>query len=149
MSRVTASVEVDAPPEAVWGIVSDPRNLPKWDRRITRVHGVPRTGIEEGTEYTSIMSFMGVRAHVDVEVLELKPPEHSRIRLSGPVLDAIVTTRVSPLDDGRSLLEHVVDYEFRGGMIGRIAEKALGVTGGPAMMLRRGTLAQKRQIEEG
>ena len=110
---------------------------------------MPKAGIEEGTEYTTIMSFMGVRAHVDVEVLEIKPPDYSRIRLSGPVLEAIVTTRVAPLDDGRSRLEHVVDYEFRGGVLGRLAQRALDVTGGPGMMLRRGTLAQKQQIEEG
>jgi uncharacterized protein YndB with AHSA1/START domain len=149
VSRVSVSVDVDASPEDVWKVVEDPRNLPRWDRRITKVHGVPKGGIEEGTEYTTIMSFMGVRAHVDVEVLEIKPPEYSRIRLSGPVLEAIVTTRVAPLDDGRSRLEHVVDYEFRGGVLGRLAQGALDVTGGPGMMLRRGTQAQKQQIEEG
>lgn len=149
MSRVTASVEIDAPPEKVWEVVSNPRNLPRWNRHVTKVHGVPREGLEEGTEYTTVMSFMGVGAHVDAEVLELKPPEYSRIRLSGPVLDAIVTTRIEDLGDGRSRLEHLVDYDFRGGMLGRLASKALDVSGGPAAMLRRGTQAQKQQVEEG
>src|SRR2546425_967993 len=41
MSVVQVSVDVDAPPESVWAIVSDPRNLPRWDRRIVAVDGVP------------------------------------------------------------------------------------------------------------
>ncbi|MFN2543738.1 MAG: SRPBCC family protein [Actinomycetota bacterium] len=149
MTVVNASIEIEATPEEVWAVVSDPRNLPRWDRHVTKVVGVPKEGLEEGTEYTTIMSFMGVRAHVDAEVLEIKPPEHSRIRLSGPVLEAVVTSHVTRLDGDRTLLEHVVDYEMRGGFIGRIAERALDATGGPAMMLRRGTLGQKQQIEEG
>ncbi len=149
MSRVTASVVIDAPPKEVWEIVSDPRNLPHWNRRITKVHGVPRDGIEEGTEYTTVVSFMGVGAHVDAEVLELEPPEHSRIKLSGPVLQAIVTTSLAELDGGKTELEHVIDYDLRGGALGRLAAKALDVSGGPGIVLRRGILAQKRQVEEG
>jgi uncharacterized protein YndB with AHSA1/START domain len=149
MSRVTASVVIDASPKEVWEVVADPRNLPHWNRRITKVHGVPRDGIEDGTEYTTVVSFMGVGAHVDAEVVELQPPELSRIRLSGPVLDAVVTTRLTELDDGKTELEQVVDYDLRGGALGRLAAKALDVSGGPGMVLRRGIQAQKRQIEEG
>ena len=149
MSRVTASVVIDAPPKEVWEIVADPRNLPRWNRRITKVHGVPRDGIEEGTEYTTVVSFMGVGAHVDAEVLDLEPPNLSRIKLSGPVLEAVVTTRLDEVDDGKTKLEQVVDYDFRGGALGRLAARALDVSGGPAMALRKGTLAQKRQVEEG
>ena len=149
MSQVTASVVIDAPPKEVWEIVADPRHLPRWNRRITKVHGVPRDGIEAGTEYTTVVSFMGVGAHVDAEVLDVEPPEFSRIKLSGPVLRAVVTTRLTEDDGGKTKLEHVVDYEFRGGVLGRLAEKALEVSGGPGMVLRRGILAQKQQVEEG
>jgi uncharacterized protein YndB with AHSA1/START domain len=145
---ISATVEIDATPEEVWEVVADPRNLPRWDRRITKVVGVPKEGLEAGTEYTTIMGLIGVHAHVDAEVLELKPPEHSKIRLSGPVLEAVVTTDITPLD-GRTRLRHVVDYEFRGGVLGRIASRALDATGGPTMMLRKGTAAQKRQVEGG
>ena len=110
-------------------------------------NGVPRSGIEEGSEYTTVVSFMGVGAHVDAEVLEMEEPTFSKIKLSGPVLEAIVTTQLTELDGGKTNLEHVVDYEFRGGAIGRLAAKALDVSGGPSMVLRRGILAQQRQVE--
>ena len=111
MSRVTASIVIDAPPKEVWQIVADPRNLPHWNRRITKVHGVPRSGIEEGSEYTTVVSFMGVGAHVDAEVLELEEPTFSKIKLSGPVLEAIVTTQLTEVDGGKTNLQFTAPAE--------------------------------------
>jgi uncharacterized protein YndB with AHSA1/START domain len=147
MTRISASVEVDAPIEKVWEVVADPRNLPRWNRRITKVHGVPREGLAEGTEYTTVVSFAGVGAHVDAEVLEVKSPQYSKIRLSGPVLEAIVTTHLTPIDEHRTRVEHGVEYDLRGGILGRLAAMALDISGGPQAVLRKGTLAQKQQAE--
>ena len=124
-----ASVVIDAPRDAVWELVSDPRNLPKWDRHITKVVGIPPGGIDVDTEYTTVVTFMGVSAHVDAEVLEFKPPEYARIRLSGPLIRGVVTTRVTPLDGSNSCrLEQDVDYDLRGGPLGKVAS-TIGVCG--------------------
>ena len=64
------------------------------------------------------------------------------------VLDATVTSEIEPLAGGRSLLEHVVDYHFRGGPLGEIAARSLARVGGSHLALRHGTLAQKQEIEE-
>jgi uncharacterized membrane protein len=149
LTRVRTVVEIDAPPIDVWKVVCDPTNLPRWDRHITRVEGVPETGIREGTDYETEVRFFGVRARVYAHVAELRPHEYSRIRLYGPMLDAIVETRIDPIDGDRTRLEHEVDYRFRGGRLGKLADRALGFTGGPELALRRGTLAQKAQIEKG
>ena len=148
MTTVTVVEEVDAPPERVWEVVADPGNLPHWDRHITRVTGVPRGGLEEGVAYVTEMRFMGVRTKVRATVLEWDPPRRARIRLRG-VLDATVTSTVEPLEDGRSRLEHVVDYRFRGGPLGELAATSLRLVGGAQYALRRGTLAQKDEIEAG
>ena len=148
MTVVRAAVEVDAPPEDVWIVVSDPRNLPRWDRHITKVEGIPEGGVSEGTEYEAELRFMGARGKVTAEVLEFAPPSWSRVRLTG-FLDAMVTTSVTPLGDGRSRLEHEVDYRFRAGPLGRLAARGLRLVGGPRHVLKRGTLIQKRDIEDG
>ena len=44
MTIVAFAVEIDAPPERVWEVVSNPANLPHWDRHIVRVEGVPPAG---------------------------------------------------------------------------------------------------------
>jgi len=143
---VSFAVEVDAPPERVWEVVSNPVNLPHWDRHIVRVEGVPASGLSAGVRYVTVMRFMAVRARVRAEVLEWEAPRRSTIRLSG-ALDATVTTTVEPLEDGRSRLEHVVRYRFRGGPFGDLAARSLALVGGAQYALRRGTLAQRREIE--
>lgn len=147
MTVVEFDVVIEAPPAFVWEIVSDPRNLPQWDRRIARVDGVPAQGLREGSRYTTEMRFMALHTTVEGLVLEWDPPRRSTIRLSG-LVHATVTTTVEPLSRGRSLLEHVVDYRFRGGPLGEIAARSLARTGGAHLALRHGTLAQKREIEE-
>jgi uncharacterized protein YndB with AHSA1/START domain len=146
MSVVTVSVEVDAPAERVWEVISDPRNLPQWDRHIAQVQGVPATGLREGARYVTEMRFLGVRAKIRVRVLDWEPPRRAKFRLRG-VLEGTITSTVEPLGPDRSRLEHVVDYGFRGGPIGALAARSLRMVGGARYALRRGTLAQKREIE--
>ncbi len=146
MTVVSVDVVVDAPPERVWAVVSDPRRLSHWDRHVTAVSGIPPEGLSLGTRYTSEMRFLAVRAHVEAEVLEWDPPFRSVIQLTG-LLNATVTTTVEPLSGGRSLLEHVVDYHFHGGTLGEFAARSRRLLGGAQLVLRHGTLAQKREIE--
>jgi carbon monoxide dehydrogenase subunit G len=147
MTVVTASTEVAAPIDVAWEVVSDPRNLPHWERHIVRVTGVPKEGLREGSRYVTEMRFMSVSAKVRARVLEWDPPRRATFRLEG-VLDATVTTTLEPLGDARTLLEHVVEYSFRGGPLGAIAARSLRLVGGASFALRRGTAAQRRQIED-
>lgn len=146
MTKVAVEVEIDATPERVWAVVSDPRNLPHWDKHIVEVVGVPPGGLAEGTMYTTVMKFMAVRARVAAEVLKWDPPHVSSIRLTG-LVDATVTTTVEALDDHRSRLRHEVSYRFRGGPLGKVAARSMKLVGGAQFALRRGALAQKREIE--
>lgn len=146
MSVVEVLVEIEAPPDRVWDVVSDPRKLSHWDRHVESVEGVPATGLAQGVRYTTVMRFMAVRGHVAAEVLEFEPPHRTVIVLTG-LLDAIVTTTVEPLPEDRSLLKHVIDYHFRGGALGDFAARSLRLLGGAHLVLRHGTLAQKREIE--
>jgi uncharacterized protein YndB with AHSA1/START domain len=147
MTVVTAAIDVDAPAELVWEVISDPRNLPQWERHIVRVTGVPKEGLREGSSYITEMRFMAVRAKVRASVLEWEPPRRATFRLSG-LLDATITSTVDRIDDGRARLEHVVEYSFRGGPLGEIAARSLRLVGGAQYELRRGIAAQKRQIED-
>jgi ligand-binding SRPBCC domain-containing protein len=145
MTVVRVSERIAALPEDVWVVVSDPHNLPMWNRHIREVHDVPEHGLKEGTKYWTRISFLGVSARIDAEVQEVDAPRFSRIRLTGP-LDATVRTWVQPDGSGRSILEHEVDYHLKGGPIGELVARGLRALGARTL-LRRGTRAQKRQIE--
>jgi uncharacterized membrane protein len=138
------SVEIDAPPALVWEVTSDPKNLPHWDRHIVGVQ-LPEGGLEVGVRYEVQMSFVGVRAIVPCEVLAWEPPWGATVHLAG-VLDATVRTAIAALPDDRSVLRHEVAYVFRG-PLGRFAAASVNAVGGAEYALKRGTLAQKREIE--
>jgi carbon monoxide dehydrogenase subunit G len=144
VTTVEYSVEVDAPPQRVWELVSDPRNLPHWDKHIVGVR-VPAGGLAPGVRYEVVMGFLMARATVKAEVLEWEPPWRSRLRLRGP-LEATVTTSIAKLPYERSVLRHEIDYSFRG-PLGRFAAASLNAVGGAHLALRRGTLKQRDQIE--
>lgn len=146
MTVVSFAVEVDAPPERVWEVVSNPANLPHWDRHIVRVSGLPSDGLHKGARYVTEMRLMAVPGRVDAEVLEWEAPRRATIRLTG-LIEATVTSTVEPLGAGRSRLEHTVEYRFRGGTLGDLAAASLRLVGGAQYALRRGALAQKREIE--
>jgi carbon monoxide dehydrogenase subunit G len=147
VTRVRTTIEVEAPPEQVWRVVADPQNLPRWDRHIADVRGVPPEGLASGTEYETDVQLAGIRSTVKARVEELDRPHFARIRLDG-LIDAVVTTHLTPVGEGRTRLDQEVDFRFRGGPVGRMAARALKLTGGPSLALRRGVLAQKRQVEE-
>lgn len=145
MTVLTMEVEVDAPPQQVWKVVADPRNLTEWDRHISAVRGVPEDGLRRGSEYDTEIRFMGVRTSVHADVIDLDAPRYSKIRLRG-LLDATVETFLEPLDGNRTTLRHRVDYRFRGGPLGDLGARVVRAMGG-ASLLRKGVQAQKRQAE--
>ena len=147
MPTAEFSVEVNATPKRVWKVVSDPRNIPAWERHVVRVEVRNDESFGLGSTYPVEMSFMGVGVRVRGEVVEWEPPSRGRLHLRGP-LDAQILTTVSSLPRGRSVLRHEVTYTFRG-VLGRVVAAGLAAVGGAQLGIKRGTLAQKRQIERG
>ena len=146
MTTVEFSVEVDAPPERVWDITSDPANLPHWDRHVESVR-VPPGGLGPGIRYEVVMRFMAFRTTVRAEVFEWEPPWKAVVRLSG-LLEATVSTSIAALPHQRSVLRHEITYRFRG-PLGGIGAQSIQAVGGSQLALKRGVLAQKRHIEAG
>ena len=146
MSVIEVTAEIDAPIDVVWRVVADPRNLPRWDKHIVGVEDPPPDGLRTGCRYTTVVGFMGVKAHVGCEAEEVRAPEYSKVRLHG-ILDAEVETTLERLGDERTRLRHRVDYQFMGGPLGAIASNAVNVLGAGSL-LRHGVAAQKRQAEE-
>lgn len=145
-TTVEFSVEVDATPEDVWAVASDPRNLPQWDRHIESVE-LPEGTLRLGTRYRVRLRFFAIRTTVDAVVLEWEPPWRSVVRLEG-MLEATVTTAIASLPNERSVLRHEVSYRFRG-PFGGVGARSLQAVGGAQLALKRGVLAQRRQVETG
>ena len=145
MSVVEVAVDVDAPREDVWKVVADPKNLPQWNRHIIAVEGVPENGLREGSQYTTHLSFMGVRVKTDAKVVELRRPEYAKVRLFG-LVDGTVETWLETRDGDKTRLRHRIDYRFKGGPLGAFAARAVSMMGA-SRLLRRGAESQKAQAE--
>ena len=146
LSVLELSIDVDASPERVWEVISDPRNLTRWDGHIVGVEGLPPDGLIAGSTYTVVVRFLGVTAHAECVVTDLDAPGHAEVEVEG-VVEAKVQSWVTPLDSGGARIHHRVDYRFPGGPLGTIAAQAFQMLGGSAI-LRRGLQEQKRQAEE-
>lgn len=146
MTTVEFSVEVDAPPERVWEVTGDPANLPHWDRHIESVR-VPPGGLGPAVRYEVTMRFMAFRTTVGAVVLEWEPPWRAVVRLTG-LLEATVSTSIAALPYERSVLRHEITYRFRG-PFGGMGAQSIKAVGGSQLALKRGVLAQKREIEAG
>lgn len=147
MTIIRQSTVIDARPDEVWKVISDPRNLPRWNSLIKAVHGVPPNGLKPGDRYSTELGALGARFKVAARVLEIERPRSAMIRLSGP-LEATVRTWLRPVGKNRTRLEHEIDYKLKGGPIGSLIARGVKHLGAPAI-LKRGIRAQKRQVERG
>jgi uncharacterized protein YndB with AHSA1/START domain len=63
--RISRRRKIDAPPDAVWSLVSDPYNLPRWWPRTIRVENVEQTAAGKRSQWTKVLETAegrGVRA---------------------------------------------------------------------------------------
>jgi uncharacterized protein YndB with AHSA1/START domain len=70
MATTVRSRRIDAPPESVWGIVSDPHHLPRWWPDVTRVEDV-----SAGHFTTVIPTKRGKPVRLDYRVIESEAPD--------------------------------------------------------------------------
>jgi carbon monoxide dehydrogenase subunit G len=147
MTVVRQSTVIDARPDEVWSVISDPRNLPRWNSLIKAVNGVPPNGLKPGDRYSTEIGVLGVRFTVSARVVEIDAPRSAMIRLTGP-LEATVRTWLRPVGKNRTRLEHEVDYRLKGGPVGTLIARGVKVLGAPTI-LKRGVRAQKNQVERG
>lgn len=65
MPRTSRRRTIEASPDAVWSLVSDPYSLPRWWPRTTRVENVERTAAGKRSQWTKVLQTAegrGVRA---------------------------------------------------------------------------------------
>ena len=102
MREVRREVEIDAPPSAVWAVLSDTRSYPDWNPFIRRLEG----DLREGAKLSVLIEPPGARA------MTLKPtvlaviPERE-LRWLGRFLipglcDGGHSVRIEPTGDGRT-----------------------------------------------
>jgi carbon monoxide dehydrogenase subunit G len=148
VSRVTASIEIDAPPKAVWDVVMDPDRLGDWvtiHREVDRVSDRP---LKDGSTLRQELRLRHVHFHVRWKVVEAKDCELVVWDGRGPArAKAHTLYRLRPNGDGGTRFEYENEFKAPLGPLGAAVSAAL--VGGVPQREANATLAKlKRLIEE-
>jgi uncharacterized protein YndB with AHSA1/START domain len=130
---------VDADPEAVFDVLTDPETYPGWVVGTRNVRDVDRDWPRPGGRFHHTVGWVGpLNVRDDTEVEEIDPPRSLVLRVkTRPWMTGRVELYVKPEDDGRT---RVIMYESTiGGLTTRAASTLLGVPlwGRNAESLRR------------
>jgi|SRR2546421_6374440 uncharacterized protein YndB with AHSA1/START domain len=121
MPKISRRRTIDASPDAVWSLVSDPYNLPRWWPRTVRVENVERTAAGKRSQWTKVLETSegrGVRADYRC----LSSAERERYvweqQLGDTPFDRILRSSVLEIglapDDGRTNVQLTSRQTLRG-----------------------------------
>lgn len=147
MSRVTASVLIDASPERVWEMVMDPARLEQWvtihRRLLDAQEGPPRVGYTMDQQ----LNMRGVSVEVHWRLAECRPAELAIWEGRGPAGSQALIEYELTREDGGTRFDYRNEFRPPLGPIGAIVSRAL-VGGMPVREARRSLARLQERIEQ-
>jgi len=149
MTLVTASIDIDAPPERVYDAMLDPERLEDWvtiHRRVNRADsGMPH----EGYEMEQTLCLRGASFKVRWTLTKADKPDTATWEGSGPAHSYARTSyRLRPRDGGGTRFDYENEFRAPGGFVGAAASKAL-IGGVPEREAKRSLQRLKAMLEAG
>ncbi|HEX4689153.1 MAG TPA: SRPBCC family protein [Solirubrobacteraceae bacterium] len=147
MTLVTASIDIDAPPERVYDAMLDPARLKDWvtiHRRINRSDdGAPK----EGYEMEQTLCVRGANFKVRWTLTEADKPDTATWEGRGPAHSYARTSyHLSARDGGGTRFDYENEFKAPGGFLGAAASRAL--MGGVPEREARKSLARLKDLLE-
>jgi uncharacterized protein YndB with AHSA1/START domain len=126
MKRVSASIDIDAPPERVWEVVMDPDRLKDWvtiHRRLGKVSDAP---LKDGSTLEQTLHLRGVSVKVRWTVEEARAPERAVWEGRGPARATAHTIySLAANGNGGTHFEYVNEFKPPLGPVGAAANRVL------------------------
>jgi uncharacterized protein YndB with AHSA1/START domain len=149
VTLVTASIDIDAPPEDVYDVVLDPARLDQWvtiHRRINaRDAGPPR----EGYEMDQTLCLRGANFKVHWTLTEADRPDRATWEGRGPAHSYARTSyALKAVDGGKTRFAYENEFKPPGGFVGAAASRML-IGGVPEREATRSLQRLKALIEDG
>lgn len=126
MTLVTASIDIDAPPDRVYDLMLDPTRLDEWvtiHRRVNhRDNGPPR----EGFEMEQTLHLRGANFKVRWTLTEADRPDRATWEGRGPAHSYARTSYLlRPLDGGGTHFDYENEFKAPGGFLGAAASRVI------------------------
>jgi uncharacterized membrane protein len=122
--EVRRTIDIDAPPGAVWALLEDVRRLPELSPSTVAVEHAPERLTAPGQSFEQTVTLAGRRFTSTWEVTAIAPGRC--LAIAGRLLPGTryeMTERLEPLADGRTRLVLEMAYALPFGLLGRLANK--------------------------
>jgi len=122
--KVERSIEIAAPPEAVYEVLMDPHRLEDWVTIHADLHDSPNE-LSEGAELGQSIKVAGQKFKVDWLVVKAERPNAIEWEGRGPMgTKARVAYTLEDDGGGGTRFNYVNEYDFPGGPLGKLGAKA-------------------------
>ena len=126
MAKLERTIEIDAPPEAVYDVLTDPKCLGEWVTIQEELVEAPEAPLEPGDCVVQRMKVVGKSFEVTWDVEVADRPKKVRWSGGGPMgSKARATYELSSNGNGGTKFSYLNEYDVPGGPIGRVAGRAL------------------------
>jgi len=146
MATVQTSIDIDAPVQRVWELVTDLERLGDWVTIHRDFPGPPPGAVEEGTRFQQTLAVAGTPFAVEWTAVEVDGPKRLSWEGAGPAGATARTTYSLSGENGRTRFDYENEFRLPAGELG---EAAGGVVSGYAEREAESSLARLKQIAEG
>lgn len=123
MATIHQSIDINAPAERVFAILTDPKRLPEYAPGVTSVEDIWQTEQRLGDSFRTTYAVLGLHFPMSFTVTEHEPATKRTMRFEGGMKGAW-TWRLSP--QGKSThLTTTMEYEMTGGILGKAVNAML------------------------
>jgi len=127
MTAVSASIEIAAPPQAIWDVIMDPHRFGDWVTIHRKLGKVDDGDLRAGFRVEQTLCLHHANFKVKWELAEWDEPFHAIWEGRGPAGSRARTVDdLTPLDGGRSTrFDYRNEYSSPGGFLSRVAGRVL------------------------
>ncbi|MBJ8343507.1 SRPBCC family protein [Antrihabitans sp. YC2-6] len=137
--EIRLSKAIDAPPSAVWHVLTDLDNADATLRGVRKVERLDGSGYEVGTRWRETRTIMGKTATEEMWVAEIEPERRTVIRASSDGADYMTEFLLEPKGAGTEL---AVAFSADAARVGAVAKMLMTVVGGIARKATEKALRQ-------
>jgi carbon monoxide dehydrogenase subunit G len=125
MSRVEASIRIDAPMEKVWDVLMDPERLGDWVTIHRKVGEVSDRPLQKGSTLDQTVCVAHANFKVHWTVTELRDGSVTWDGRGPARSTAHTSYHLEPDGNGGTRFDYVNDFKAPGGPLGRVADRVL------------------------
>jgi carbon monoxide dehydrogenase subunit G len=134
MAKLERTIDIDAPPEEVYDVLTDPNCLGEWVTIQEELVSAPDPPLSEGDCVVQKMKVVGRTFEVSWDVEVADRPKKVRWSGNGPMGSvARATYELKDNGNGGTKFSYTNEYDVPGGPVGKVAGRALvSASGGEA-----------------